>query len=276
MKVFWLFLVCICSLVAATKSTLAEVIASSNFATLADGPLVGQGGWLQFGTSATNPLTVAGGSVSWTGGATVDNQDAILFFPSQITQPASSPFTVTFDMTLSVSSAPASAPSFFAALSTSPSTTTAGNFSNARLAVQSLNSGFVFGARVNGQGGYPFAFGTSELNFNQSYALRAEIVMNPGNANDTINLFVGNDFSSLALHSTAVYTAGTVTDPLFGGIIISQFGSGTVNQAGVSISSVSVSAIPEPGSMAMLAVAGVGGCLARRRMKKSKDESLAC
>jgi len=170
-----------------------------------------------------------------------------------------------FDLVLTVSAAGATNPSYFAALNTLTGTATSGNFQNARLAARSSGTGFTFGARVNGQGGYPFAFGTDVLSFGTRYALRAEIHMVAGNANDFINLYVGSDFGSLSLHATAAYSgSGNVADPLFGAMLLSQFGSGTVNEAGVSVESMSVAIVPAPAGLAAFGVLALG---ARRRRR---------
>ena len=125
----------------------------------------------------------------------------------------------------------------------------------------------MFGARVNGQGGYPFAYGTQELTIGQDYALRAEINMVAGNANDSINLYVGPDFDNLSLYATAGYTTGSVSDPSFGAMLLSQFGTATVFEPGVSVKSMSVTqAVPEPGALGLAAV-GFGLLAAARRRR---------
>jgi MYXO-CTERM domain-containing protein len=175
--------------------------------------------------------------------------------------PAAGTTILNFDILLSVSSAGAS-PSYFAALNTLTTTATSGNFQNARLAVQASGTGFVFGSRLSGQTGYPFGYGSSALNFNQMYALRAEVHLVAGNANDYINLYVGDSFTNLALHATAGYSTGTVTDISVGGMLLSQFASATAFESGVSISSMSVSLVPAPGAIALVGLAGLVG---RRR-----------
>lgn len=246
----------------------AQVLASADFSSpsYTDGALVGQNGWAQYNTQTTAPLTVTDGRVSWVGGATVNNQDAFLAFPEQVTQPASGSTVLNFDLFLNVSAPSASNPSYFASLNTLTTSTTASNFQNARLVALAQETGFVFGARVNGQSGYPFVYGTDVLTIGQDYALRAEINMVAGNANDFINLYVGPDFNNLSLYATAGYTTGTVSDPLFGAILLSQFGSPTVAEAGVSIESVGVSVVPEPGTYALLVFAGAG--LAAYRLRR--------
>jgi MYXO-CTERM domain-containing protein len=132
------------------------------------------------------------------------------------------------------------------------------------MVAQASGSGFVFGTRVNGQTGYPLVYGTSVLNFNQTYALRAEVNLVAGNANDFINLYVGSSFNDLSLYGTAGYTTGTVADISVGAMLLSQFASGTAFESGVGIQSMSVSIVPAPGAVALLGVAGLAAGRRRR------------
>jgi hypothetical protein len=87
-----------------------------------------------------------------------------------------------------------------------------------------------------------------------------------GNANDFIDLYVGPDFSNLSFYAKAQYSgSGTVNDPEFGAMLISQFGSGSVSEPGVSISSMSVS-VPEPGTVWIALTSGL--LLLRRRSRE--------
>ena len=241
-------------------SAHAQSLASANFATYANGDLVGQNGWTQSGTQATAPIQVVNGAVTWAGNGLVsaNNQDAALNFSQVIGQPTSGSTILNFDLVLSISSA-GGAPSYFAAL-----LDTAGNFQNVRLAARSSGSGFTFGARVNGQGGYPYGYGTTVLNFNQAYAVRAEVNLVAGNANDFINLYVGSSFSDLSLYGTAGYTTGTVADISVGAMMLSQFASASAFESGVRIQSMGVSIVPAPGAVALLGVAGLAAGRRRR------------
>jgi|688.fasta_scaffold375836_2 hypothetical protein len=243
----------------------ASLLAGADFSTYADGALVGQNGWAQYNTQSTAPLSVSSGRVTWAGNGNTpaNNQDAVLSFANQITQPLSGETVLNFDIVMSVASAGAS-PSYFAALNTLTGTTTSGNFQNVRMVAQANGAGFSFGTRLSGQSGYPFSYGTQVLNFGQTYALRAEIHLVAGNANDFINLYVGNDFNNLALHATAGYTTGTVADISVGGMLLSQFASASAFESGVSISSMSVSLVPAPGAIALLGLAGLAGQRRRR------------
>jgi len=249
----------------------AQSLASADFSTYSNGNLVGQNGWEQYQSQTTLPLQVSGGQVSWPGGATVNNQDAFLPFPEQVTQPLTGSTVLIWDTVINVTAPSASNPSYFAALNTLTTSTTSGNFQNARLAAQASGDGYVFGARVNGQSGYPFAFGTDVLNIDEDYALRAEIHMVAGNANDFINLYVGPDFDNLTFYATAGYGTGTVSDPLYGAILLSQFGTASVIEAGVSISSTSISVVPEPTTIGLAGLGVIGAGLALRRRAKRAE-----
>jgi len=216
-----------------------ETIVDANFSTFTNGALVGQNSWVQYNTAATAPIAITNGKVSWVGGSIVDDQDAILPFSSVIVQPTAGITTINFDILLSIS-ATGAAPSYFLALNNLNTTVTTNNFANARIAAKTQDDGFVFGGRVTGQTGYPFAYGSTKLTFNTQYAVRGVLKMVNGNANDTLKLYVGSDFSNLSLYSTCAYTTGTVADPTFGAVVLSQYGSATVNESGASISSIKV------------------------------------
>ena len=107
--------------------------------------------------------------------------------------------------------------------------------------------------------------GATELAFGTRYALRAEIHMVAGNANDFINLSVGSDFNSLALYATAAYSgSGTVADPLFGAMLLSQFGSGSTFESGISVESMSVTLVPAPAGLVAFGLLGLAGGRRRR------------
>ena len=227
-----------CAAFVSAQTTIVE----ANFATYNNGALAGQNGWVQYNTQTDNPVTVSNGKVSWTGNGltVVNNQDVMLPFSSIIEQPITGTTIIFLDAVLTVNTAGAT-PSYILAMNTFNTTVTKDNFPNARFVAQTLDNGFVFGARVNGQNGYPFGYGTTKLTFGTKYAVRLQIEMVSGNANDVIKVFVGSDFNSLALHATGTYTTGTVADPTFGALLISQFASATAFESGVVIEYLKVS-----------------------------------
>lgn len=249
----------------------AADLAFADFATYSDGALVGQNDWQQYATQTARPLTVATGSVSWLGGSVDNGQDAMLAFAEQVVQPTEGSTILWFDVQLRVTANAGTNPSYFAALNTLTTTSTSGNFQNARLVARSAESGFQFGTRVNGQSGYPFAYGDAVLSYGTTYAVRQEIHMVTGNANDFINLYVGPDFDNLSLYATAAYSGtGTVADPLFGAMLLSQFGSASTQEAGVSFDVMRVAVVPEPSTYALACVSvGLLGALARGRSRRT-------
>jgi len=224
--------------VAATLSA-QETVVNADFSTYTNGALVGQNNWAQYNTNSDRPLTVASGKVTWAGSSTTDGQDAVLLFSNAIPQPSTGMTVVTIDASLSVASA-GSSPSYFLALNTLNTNSTTSNYQNARIAAKTLDDGYVFGARVNGQSGYPFAYGTTKLTFNTTYALRAVLKLVAGSSNDTLDLYIGSSFDNLSKEATCAYTTGTVGDPEVGALLISQYGSSTTFESGVSISSLKV------------------------------------
>jgi hypothetical protein len=256
----------------------AQILAFADFSTFNDGNLVGQQGWQQYLPQSTNPIQVDGGIVEWPGDATTNDQDAFLPFPMQLTQPVSGVTTFYMAMRLAITSA-GDNPAYFAALNTLTTNVTNNNFQNARLVARDNGSGtgFNFGARVNGQAGYPFAYGTEDLDYNTVYTLVAQINMVAGNANDTIRLFVNPpsaDFNSLTPYATAQYSSGNVNDPSFGAFLLSQFGTVTVIQSGVQIERLvatfdpnqAFAVIPEPTTFTIILAAGMMYFLVRKRV----------
>lgn len=268
------------AMIAASSVAQAANYFAEDFSTYAAGNLVGQNGWAQLGASTTVPLQVTAGQVVIPGGAIVDNQDAYKSLgTTAIPAPASGTTSVFFALQLNVASAGTS-PSYFAALYTSNDGTTTGQFANERLVAKDLGGGqFAFGGRVTGQAGYPFVYG-SALNYGQTYVLVAEADMVSGTgANDTLKLFVNpssTDLASQTPYAISSFTSGTGTDPTqLGSLVISQFGSATVNQSGLTIDKALagdsfgtvVSAVPEPAALGMLGIATAALATRRRQAR---------
>ncbi len=215
----------------------AQVLAEANFSTYQQGvELVGQNGWVQNGTTATGPLFVSNGVVAMPGGIATNNQDAYLPFTQTILPPTEGMTILHFEGQINVTSAGA-APSYFVALR-------GGTFDNARIAakVNAAGTGYTLGVRVTGQSGFPFVYGTQEFTYGEQTYFRAVVFMVPGAQNDVIDLYAGTSPTNMTLQSSSVYTTGSGTDPGdYNAIVISQFGSATVNQSGVAISNLKAS-----------------------------------
>lgn len=243
---------------------------SDNFSTFTPGNLAGQAGYVQLGTSALNPLQVSGGKVvipAVTGN--VDGQDVYKNYQASA---LTAPTTVYLAFTVTVDVAPTIAPSYFIGSSNSVD---GGGFINFRLAVRQNNTAGApqFGARVNGQGAAPFAYGTANIVPGVENLVVAVLNIT-GAVSNTVSLYVNP--TTLDLSGDTPYATGTMGatgTPVtgVGSLIFSQFQSGTAGQAGLKIGGVAagstatavLTAIPEPSALGLLAPAGV--LLARRR-----------
>jgi hypothetical protein len=238
-------------LVAAPSVASAQILYEIDFSTYANGDLAGQGDFEQFGTNATNPIQVVNGAVVIPAGATEDGQDVVLPFGELFRAPTSGFTELWIDISLDINEAAGANPSYFLALNTLNTLSSAdGNFANARLAIREGNfNGFRnIGARVTGQSGYPFTFAT-QLMSGSPRMIRMAVIMNAGNANDEIYVYVDDNLTSVYLGLTMrrpigarellhhVYSGtGSVTDPVsFGGLLLSQFANATVQQSPVKI-----------------------------------------
>lgn len=250
----------------------ASLLISEDFSTYAPGNLVGQNGWAQTGAASTNPLQVSGGRVVIPGisvGTSADDQDAHKDLAGSV---VSVPNTVFFAGLITVNSAAPStvaAPPYVLAVSTAIN---GGGFANWRLTFRSFGGGYQLGARVTGQAGSPYAFGTSELAFGQEYLIVARFDATNSPA-DSVSVFVNPSTLDLTGDTpTLTASIGTGTPPAgFGSIIISQFATTAAGQPSWSIGrlalgttpAATIAAIPEPAALAPLAAAGI--LLARRR-----------
>ena len=203
-----------------------------NFSTFAPGNLVGQGKWTQLGASSSLPLQISGGQVIIPFAQSADNQDAYKNFDA-------TNITVFYGFTLTVSNAPiSSAPSYFAALWTSNNAT---GFANYRLSARDNGSGTcVLGARVTGQSTDPYTFGTTSL----TYATQHRVIVEADSGGTVMEIYIDPTSSNLADQTAYLtHTIGSGASPptQVGSLNISQFASGTVPNAGISIGRVVVS-----------------------------------
>lgn len=258
----------------AAPSARASLLINDNFSSFSSGNLVGQNGYVTFGSSVTSPLQVTGGALvipAIAAGTAADGQD--------VSKPLSTPFAVPGSGTASLFvglnmtvNAAQSNPSYFAAL------VDGGNFGDFRMTAKDNSSvtpnTYLLGVRVNGQGGYPFVYG-SALTYGTAYNVVMEADLVAGNANDVAKLFINptsGDVSAQTAYATATYSSGTVADPTspIGSLLFSQFASATSGQDGVTFGSVRVAdtfgeavGVPEPASLSLLCLGGL--MLIRRR-----------
>lgn len=266
------------SILAIAVSTLptpawATLLLSENFSSYASGNLVGQNGWTQLAAASNLPLQVSGGKVVIPGGQSADNQDAWKDNSAGvIPRPASGTTSIYYGLDLTVQSAPAlgvggvTAPSYFAALYNGAD---ASGFANERLTAQDNSSNvsgtYLLGARITGQSGDPFTYGTTPLTYGTLYnvVVEADMVAPTGN-NDTLEIFVnGSPYLSHTIGATASDPTG------MGSFVISQFASASVGNVGATIGAVRMAdnyteaaGVPEPstilsGSLVLLGLLSV-------------------
>jgi hypothetical protein len=257
----------------AANAATAAVAFQSDFSTFANGNLVGQSGWTQFGSATSNPIQVNNGRAIVPGLATGsgDRQDAQRTFtaiPNTANTTIYAGATLTVDSVLALNSS-TSGSSFFMALATTDSSP----FTNFRVvARQGTAAGtYQIGIRPTGQSANSVAFG-SDLTLGTPINLILAWDFISGGTNDEIFAYVNP--TSLDRNSNPAYASGVNagTDaPGFGSLVLSQFTSSTISQSGVRFSRATVatvfsevaSYVPAPGALG-LAIAG-GLVAARRR-----------
>ena len=261
-----------CSILAVMASLItaqelkATVIFSDNFNGYNNGNLVGQGGWLQTGTSAVTPLQVNAGVLS----VGSSGQDAYSAFGSAVSTTAGGSLFVGLD--LDVTAAQATGDYFLHFGSTVGGTS---GFYD-KVWVKSSGSGFVLGSQDNNG---TVTYGSTVLSLGTSYRLVTEEDFVSGPLNDTFEFYVNPTDLTTAANNTAYLSAtwsGTTAEASsYAEINIRQ---GTASAAptetvdnlivGTDFSDVSgVSAVPEPSTLAMAGLGGVAGFFALRRKR---------
>jgi len=238
----------------------AQVILNQNFNSFTNGNLVGQGTWVQTGTTATSPVQVAGGAV----GPTVQGsaQDVSISLSSPVTS-GSFYYGVDFSFTSKNASS-----DYFLHIAN----TNAGTGFSSRLYAQS--SGLGFALAWGGSSTAPTAFG-AELAFNTTYraVMRYDIVS--GLVNDTGALYITTGaFDSVEANNTTYQNVTTwafgTEQTAFGAFNIRQgtnTGVYTIDNVLVGTTFASA-AIPEPSTYALLGL-GLGALWFLRRKKHS-------
>jgi MYXO-CTERM domain-containing protein len=240
-------------------ATEAAIYYGTSFATYANGGLVGQNGWAQTGTSATNPIQVTGGeAVLGTTG-----QDVYAAFSSNA--PVTAGTTLYYSATLKVTSAQAAGDYFFHL--SDPAGTTS-NFYG-RVFAKSSGSGFLLGMSPNTT---TATYGSSVLNFNQTYQVVVAWDFVNGVSNDSFSLFVDPNSTNrgdLTSYVSVAFASGAEPSTQVSAINLRQ---GTAaNAPAIRVASLAagstladVGVVPAPGAMALLGVAGLLGARRRR------------
>ena len=258
---------------ALAASSKAAVYINDDFNTFANGNLVGQNGWNQLGASATLPLQVNNGVVVIPGAQTADNQDAWKNIDSGIPQPASGTTTIYAAFSLAVQSAPAvpgsfASPSYFVALTTAINGL---GFANFRVTAEDNGGGtYILGARVTGQGTDPFTFGGA-LTYGVTNEVVIEANLVAGTSGASMRLFI-NPVDTSSPYLTHPMGAGASNPTGIGSFNISQFGSATVGNSGVTIDHLVVAdtfgeAVPEPATAVLVGMSLAAALVLRRRQR---------
>ena len=222
----------------------ADTILSDNFDSYTNGALVGQGGWLQTGATATNPIQVSSGTVLI---GSAGGQDVYDPFSSSQTLSSLSSITITLDITVTSAAAGGD---YFVHLGTT-SGGTSGFYD--KLWAKSTTGGYLLGVSGITTTAASIGYGTTVLDLNTTYSISLTWNIVSGASNDTFDLFV----NAAPYVSTAFL--GTDTEPTSVAEVAFRQGSSTASP-GVTVDNLAVTtvaAVPEPGTVAMVAL-GLG------------------
>jgi hypothetical protein len=235
----------------------ADLLYATNFnsPTYANGGLIGQDGWLITGTSVVSPIAVANSATNGSVALTTTGQDVNRVFAAT----TSGSIFLTADINLSAAQATGD---YFLHLGD-------GGTSNfySRLYARSSAAGFQMAMGTSS--GTPVNYGTTVLDLNRTYRILARYDFVAGALNDTGSLFI-NPNDPFGLGDTA-YVAATTIGADAASISSVNLRQGTATNAPTlvidNISISSITAIPEPSSIALVGLMGVacGFAVIRRR-----------
>ena len=243
-----------------SSGAFASALFSDNFDSYAPGNLVGQGSWLQTGTSTATPLQVANGAVS----VGSSGQDAYAAFSSSVNTTGGG--SLYMGMDLDVLTAQATGDYFLHV------TTTVGGTSGFydKLEAKSSSSGYVLG--IEEAGSDPVVWGTTVLSYGTSYNIVTEQDFVSGAANDTFELYVNPTDSTSDTYLNFTWNGTSAEASSYAEV---NFRQGTASAAptetidnlvvGTSLSD--VVPVPEPSTLALAALGGFGFLLTFSRRK---------
>jgi uncharacterized protein YaiE (UPF0345 family) len=279
---FFSRVVAVIGLLAATYGEVAkgDILFQDSFSST--GNLVGSSpttgaNWAQTSTATANALQVSNGSLS----ILTNGQDAWGGFTSPVSNTAGSRLFAGFDINLSA----AQGGDYFLHFSDPAGTTT--NFYG-RVFARASGSGFQLGLASNSGTTAVTTYGTTVLNFSQTYRVVTSWEFVSGTANDVFNVYVdptdGVQGNNTAYISNYAWTGNAEPAATVAAINIRQ--GATANAPTLSLDRLIVTrndfaaasnfaAVPEPASMLLLGVAGIGGFAFRRFRRKSVSETIA-
>ncbi|MFZ4683452.1 MAG: PEP-CTERM sorting domain-containing protein, partial [Terrimicrobiaceae bacterium] len=227
-----------------------------------NGNLVGQGSWVQTGTTATNPIQVTSSA------AIVNNsgQDVYKAFSGTVPATAATSIYSVLDVTVT---AAAAGGDYFAHLSDPVGTTS--NFYQ-RLFIQSATGGFRFGILETSGAGGTTDYGTTVLSFNTPYRVVVAWNFVAGALNDTQTIYIDPTDAIPAnntVYATTTWTTSTAEPAQLTAANLRQ--SSASYGANVDLFRVtddfSLAVVPEPSTCLLLGV-GLGFTLLRLRRRQ--------
>lgn len=241
-----------------------DVVFFNNFDGFSNGNLVSQGTWAQTGTTATSPVQVNNGAVVL--GTSGQDVYAPLTTPISIKDGSTFYIGATVDITAAQSGG-----DYFLHF-----TPTVGNSSifNERLFAKASGSGFVFG--YDGSSGGTVNYSSTVLDLNTSYRIVLAYTGVSGALNDTFALYVNPADTSVEGNNTPYMTSGYVgtgaESSTVAGINLRQGSSSSapsviLDNLTVATLFSDAAPVPEPSSVAFLAMGGFACLIALRRRR---------